>query len=309
MARTTRTLLIATTALAAAACAEKISTPSAATSAQLSAAFSTSPVGMESTTSTFADAANTPGKEFEPAGRDDQREQEGENGLPAGRNFMGAGLSLDLLGGRAGFKPFERERDEESLTGCAFDATTGVTTCTSARNGLTVTRTIKWTKADGTAQTVRDANTRTAVFHSAVSGTRTRRDGKVTSTVNHTSDLKVVGIEPTSTQRTVDGATTGTETSTGTNKDGAAFTTKREVTDAVTGIVIPIANGRPSYPTAGSVSRSMKATLTLNGTTTTSQRSEVITFDGSSTAKLVITKDGAIKNCTIPLPHGKPTCK
>lgn len=307
MARTTRTLLIATTALVGAACAEKISSTSAINSAQLSSAFSTSPVGLESTTSSFADAANTPGQEFEPKGRNEQGEHEGNNGLPDGHDFMGAGLSLDLLGGRVGgFKPFEREHDDESSTGCAF--ANGLTTCTSTRSGLTVTRTIKWTDATGTAQTARDANTHTAVFHSAVNGTRTRRDGKVTSTVDHTSDLTVVGLEATSTQRTVDGTATGKETSTGTNKDGDTFTSVREVSDAITGVVIPVANGRPSYPTAGTVSRTMKATLTLNGTTTTSQRSEVITYDGTSTAKLVITKDGTTKNCTVPLPRGRPTC-
>jgi hypothetical protein len=293
--------------LVGAACAEKISNSSAINNPQLTPAFSTSPVGMESTTSSFADASNTPGQEFEPAGRDDQREQEGANGLAIGRDFMGAGLTLDLLGGRlGGFKPFDREHDDESSTGCAF--ANGVTTCTSTHNGLTVTRTITWTDASGATQTARDANTHKAVFHSDVSGTRTRRDGKVTTTVADKSDLTVVGLEATSTQRNVDGTASATETSTGTNKDGNAFTSVRDASDAITGVVIPVANGKPSYPTAGTVSRTMKVTLTINGTTTTSQRSEVITYDGSSTAKLVITKDGTTKNCTIPLPRGRPSC-
>jgi hypothetical protein len=307
MVRMTRTLLIATTALVGAACAEKINNTSAINSPQLTAAFSTSPVGMESTTSSFSDGANTPGQAFEPAGRNDQKEQEGPNGLALGRDFMGAGLTLDLLGGRlGGFQPFDREHDDESSTGCSF--ANGVTTCTSTRNGLTVTRTITWTDASGTAQSARTATTHKAVFHSDVAGTRTSRDGKVTSTVALKSDLTVVGLEATSTQRNVDGTSSGTETSSGTNKDGDTFTAVRDASDAIAGVVIPVANGKPTYPTAGTVTRTMKVTLTLNGTTTTSQRSEVITYDGSSTAKLVITKDGTTKNCTIPLPRGKPTC-
>jgi hypothetical protein len=307
MARTARTLLIATTALVGVGCAEKISNSGAINSPQLTAAFSTSPVGMESTTSSFADATNTPGQEFEPAGSNDQKDQEGNNGLAIGHDFMGAGLSLDLLGGRVGgFRPFEREHDDESSTGCAF--ANGVTTCTSTRSGLTVTRTITWTDANGVAQSARAATTHKAVFHSDVTGTRTRRDGKVTTTVAEKSDLTVAGLEAASTSRNVDGTASGTESSTGTNKDGSAFTSVREVSDAITGVVIPVASGTPSYPTAGTVSRSMKVTLTLNGTTTTSQRSEVITYDGSSTAKLVVTKDGTTKNCTIPLPRGRPSC-
>ena len=39
-----------------------------------------------------------------------------------------------------------------------------------------------------------------------------------------------------------------------------------------------------------------------------STRREVITYDGSNTAKIVITHDTKTKNCTLPLPHGHLTC-
>jgi hypothetical protein len=80
--------------------------------------------------------------------------------------------------------------------------------------------------------------------------------------------------------------------------------------DATSGLVVPIDAGRPTYPTAGSVTRSMKVVVTYDGKSpTTSSRSEVITYDGSATAKLVITQDGVVKNCTVPLPHGRPSCQ
>jgi hypothetical protein len=34
----------------------------------------------------------------------------------------------------------------------------------------------------------------------------------------------------------------------------------------------------------------------------------VITYDGSATAKVVITLNGVTENCTLPLPHGRLAC-
>jgi hypothetical protein len=49
--------------------------------------------------------------------------------------------------------------------------------------------------------------------------------------------------------------------------------------------------------------------VTSAGTTRSSSRREVITYDGSATAKLVITRDGTTKTCSLPLPHGRPVCQ
>jgi hypothetical protein len=35
----------------------------------------------------------------------------------------------------------------------------------------------------------------------------------------------------------------------------------------------------------------------------------VLTYDGSATATLVITRNGTTQNCTIVLPHGRPRCQ
>jgi hypothetical protein len=53
----------------------------------------------------------------------------------------------------------------------------------------------------------------------------------------------------------------------------------------------------------------MKVVMTSGGTTTTSTRREVITFNGTATATLVLTHDGTSKTCTLPLPFGRPTCQ
>ncbi|HKW47347.1 MAG TPA: hypothetical protein VJN70_07875, partial [Gemmatimonadaceae bacterium] len=65
----------------------------------------------------------------------------------------------------------------------------------------------------------------------------------------------------------------------------------------------------PTFPTAGTIMRIMQATLTLGtNAPVTKSRTETITYDGSDTAKVVITKDGTTKNCKMPLPFGKLIC-
>jgi len=80
------------------------------------------------------------------------------------------------------------------------------------------------------------------------------------------------------------------------------FTSLRTAGDTVSGVIIPLQNGRPTFPTAGSIVRSMQATVTLAGQTpTTSSRREVITFDGTNTAQVSVTQDGVTKTGTLSL--------
>lgn len=95
----------------------------------------------------------------------------------------------------------------------------------------------------------------------------------------------------------------------GTNTQGR-FKSTRTAADTTTGIVIPVQTTGHAYPTAGMIVRSMTATVTFDGQTpTTSSRREVITYDGSSTAKVVLTQDGITHTCTLPLPRGKLACQ
>ena len=127
-------------------------------------------------------------------------------------------------------------------------------------------------------------------------------DGLDTSTVSSKSNITVAGLASGSTQRSVNGSASGAESTVGTNRDGVRFTSSRVAGDTATGVVIPIQNGRPTYPTAGTIVRSMQATVTLSGQTpTTSSRREVITFDGTSTAQITVTQDGTTKTGTLSL--------
>jgi hypothetical protein len=132
-----------------------------------------------------------------------------------------------------------------------------------------------------------------------------------TTTVNNASDQTVTGLAQGSTQRTVNAASRGQESTTGTSSRGA-FTASRTVGDTTRGLVVPVRTAgstSPTYPTAGTVIRSMQATLAFQGQSqVTASRREVVTYDGSATAKVTITENGTTRTCTRPLPRGPLSC-
>jgi len=281
----------------AAACAE--TSTGSQTAADLSAAFNSTPLGFSNVNSSFNSSSDSTG--YRPGG--DGHGGRGEHG-PGGGACMGGGLGGDFLGGIVGGRPF----DVHLSGNCSFAAGTGLVTCTSTtRDGLSVFKTYSFKTAGGTAQQALDSLTNTVVAHVQVSGTATRRDS-VTAVVSHTSDLTVTGLARGSTQRTVNGTSAGTENLTGTS-DRGAFTATRVVGDTTTNLVVPVGTGQPTYPTSGTVIRSMRATVTFAGQSPESRsRREVITYNGTSTASITITENGTAKTCTLPLPHGRPNC-
>ena len=299
-------IVVAAIATMTVACMEATS-PSDDLALSLSQAFTSLPAGFTMTNNSFASDGNV-GDAFLPrmhrgGGRD------GGLGKVGGHGIMG-GLGPDFLGGIGfgrgfGHGPF----GGDVLRGtCAFNSSTGLVNCTDTRGGLTITSSASYKTAGGTAQQSPDSTTNTVSIQTQVTGTVTRRDSAV-STVNHTSTRTVAGLAAGSSQRTVNGAARGEETTTGETDSAVAFTATRLVGDTTTGLAIPIVSGKPTYPTAGKVVRQMKATVTLaGGSPTTKERREVITYDGSDTATLVITVDGTTRTCKLPLPRGIPSC-
>lgn len=294
-----RPLMALVTIAGAAACNLDSSTSSRMASAD--AAFNSAPAGMEATSTSFAsDSGGVPWG----------GPHRGGPGGPGFGGLMGGGLEGNFLAGRPGRGPHGGP-----FGGVRIDSTCTVAspnvTCASTRNGLTVTTIYTITSTTGAVQTKIDTlTTNTVRTRTTVSGTTTRsRDGSATAVVNHSSDRTVSGLAPTSTQRTVNGWAKGTESVTGTNRDGQAFTSSRIAGDTTTGLVIPVSSTTQTYPTAGTVIRAMSVTTTVaGGTATTHTRREVLTYDGSATAKLVLTVDGTVKNCTVALPRGRPSC-
>lgn len=336
-------LVLGATALAA--CSDTTTAPAttaptsvptaAASSALLSNAFTSATPGYEHLSSSYAASGKT-GTWAPERGEDhERREGSGRDGDALGfGDFMGGGVDDDFLGGPAnGFGrrgPFGGGLTDSS---CTFSSATGRVTCAAVtRKGLTYQRSAAYTTASGTAQPAFDSlTTNTVNVQTSVSGTTTftprERDGfgegfgrdsagarvaSATSTVQSASSRTVSGLASGSTQRTVNSTSSGRESTAGVRRDSVKFTSVRVMGDTTTGLVVPVrtsATTGPVYPTAGTVIRSMAATVTFGGQApTTSTRREVLTYDGSATAKLVITKDGTTKTCTVALPRGRPRC-
>ncbi|HEY0778550.1 MAG TPA: hypothetical protein VGD56_11350, partial [Gemmatirosa sp.] len=290
--------------------------------------------GYDMVSSSFDARGNT--GSFGPSGHGGHGGRGGLDGGfgPGFGGFMGGGLGPEF-DGLGGFGPgfgrgaFGDPQGGAPITSCTFASSTGRITCAPTTiNGLTISRYAIYTTAAGTAQQAFDTTTNTAVTHVEVAGTTTftprdhhgfgpgfGRDSTVvtvasaTSTVSTVSDRTVTGLAAGSAQRTVTGTSAGQESTSGTLSDSTAFTATRVMGDTTTRLVVPVKTGSGVYPTAGTVIRATKATVTLaGGSAKTTTRREVVTYDGSATAKVVIVQNDTTKNCTLPLPRGRLSC-
>jgi hypothetical protein len=327
MKRSILRVLTTTAALAGVACSDSVTDPSQ--SASLLDAFVPALAGFSNAQSSFSDGIDG-GMIGGPLGGPSHGRHRGGDGL----GLMGGGLGGAFLGAgfgaRFGHRPYD---DGGIITQCVYSAASGRISCDPiTRNGLTITRSVAYTDASGAAQSAYDESTTNTInTQLAVSGTvvgRFRRPrghhhfgdgsplgvsvtGEVindTTTVEYASNRTVGGLADASTERTVSGTSAGQEATVATDSIGR-FTLTRVAGDTVTGVVIPITTDSRPYPTAGTVIRSMKVTLTYDGQSpVSSTRREVVTYDGSTTATVVITQDGETQTCSLPLPRGRISC-
>ena len=285
----------------------QLSTDASSGDSVLLTAFESAPFAMSNVSSTFEASAESNSAPWGPRGPGGGR----RHGGPGPMGFMmGGGLGGPFLGGGFGFGFGHRPPGEgDPFAHCTYDPATGRVECDPiTRHGLTIVRSAGFLDAEGNPQSAFDEQTTNTVnTRISVTGTMTRRDG-ATSEVDHESDRTVSGLAAGSTERTVNGTSRGHELTNGTNDTGD-FTAERIAGDTIQGVVIPILDGNPSYPTAGTIIRSMQVTLTYAGEApVTRNRREVITYDGSDTATIVITHNGETRTCQLPLPRGRPSC-
>jgi len=268
-------------------------------------ALATAPISFDQINTSFVGNSDT-NSGFAPGGDHFEGEDSEHHRNPGWTGLMGGGIA-DVFRGRIlfglgfGRGPFGDLRDGSN---CAFSSSDNRVDCPAmTRRGLTITRSFSYLDASGAEQQAFDtATTNTVNAQTTVTGIRVHHEAADTSTVNSKSDITVAGLASGSGERTVNGTASGTENTVGTNEDGVHFTATRIAGDTVSGVIIPIQNGRRTYPTAGTIVRSMQATVTLSGQTpTTSSRREVITFDGTSTAQITVTQDGTTKTGTLSL--------
>jgi hypothetical protein len=331
MSRSRTALLAIAATLSVTACGDL--TNSSEQSLALSPAFQTIPVGFSANSNSFAQTGDIgqpffpetmagvafhgggnsgPGKG--PRGPGAEHEDRGDGFGRGGIRglLMGGGLGPDFIGaigfGKGkGRGPFGLFSLPES---CTFSESTGRVTCPeNERHGLTVNVSYAFKDAGNVAQARFDTLTTNSVnVQTEVSGTKTRHDGAVTSTVSHESDRTVTGLAAGSTERTVSGTAEAHESTTGT-RDGVTFTAERVAYDTTAGLVIPLVDGRPTLPSAGTVVRRMNVSITKADVTTTKSRREKVTFDGTNVVQVEITQDDVTKNCTITLPNKKLVCE
>lgn len=334
MSRYTQQLLAIVALSAASACSD-VNVPRS-DDVVLGPAFQTIPAGFSANSNSF-DASGDAGEAFVPSGLASIGFHGGP-GVPAGAGapgnhggqggqgkhhgfgdggirglLMGGGLGPEFRGligfGKGkGHGPFGRFSLPDS---CTFNSTTGVVTCPElVKRGLKINVAYTFKDTAGTAQAKFDTTSTNSVnVKTTVAGTKTHRDGAVTTTIDHVSDRTVVGLAPGKTSRTINGTAKGTETTKGT-REGVKFTAERIASDTTTNLVIPIVEGKPTIPTSGVVIRNMKVTITKEGADpVTKSRREKVTFDGTNVIKVEITQDGVTKTCTITLPGRELNCE
>ena len=329
MTRFARPLLAAAAVLALTACADTVTDDSSFGSLDLAPAFSTLPSGYSEVLNSYA------GAEGEMLFSHNRGPGHGgpRDGLAMGV-LMGGGFSDMVLGGGGGRGPrghgggghhgpglglwgFGDGRVDSS---CTFNATSGRVVCPAVtRNGITINKSVQYLNAAGAVQQAFDTlttNTVNTQTTSAGTFTRVRRHGRNSTTgdtavvtVNNSSNRTVAGLAAGSTQYTLNGTASGRESTAARDSIGA-YTALRVVGDTIRGVTIPVTTvDSLRYPKAGSVVHQMAVTISGTGrTTTNSTRREVITYNGTNTATVVITRDGTTTTCTIPLPRGRMVC-
>jgi len=336
MFRPVRVVPMVALLLGTSACADFVGSRNdeASSSLALTAAFSTVPAGFSSTSSSYSGDGEGMSSLWLPGARARGFGREGLMGGGLGDAFAGA---LPAGRGFGHHGPFGgRFAGGRTCTG-TFVASSGWFVCAPvATNGVNTTQQMQYKNAAGAIQPAFDtATTNSVQVQTTINGTvsyvkdstrgpawggrrgpphmgRLIGDSSMVLTANttlsHRSDRTVAGLATGSTRRTVVGTSSGEESTTGTTSQGT-FTARRMAADTTRGIVIPITDGKPTYPVAGTVIRVMNATFTLQGASpVTASRREVITYDGSSTATIVITINGDSKTCTMALPRGRPNC-
>lgn len=191
---------------------------------------------------------------------------------------------------------------------CAWSAASLRIECAPVtRDGLTITRSIGFADAAGTAQQRRDDNTRSANTRIDVRGTTTTPRG--TMTVARTSDLTVTGLGRGVTTHTLNGVESGRVSGTVTT-DRGSVTIAEESSSRTAGVVVPVPAIRGSWPLSGTTTRAGTTTATLTGTSTsrTSSWSETVTWNGTSSVRVTITRDGVTRSCTRDLATRRTSC-
>jgi len=190
---------------------------------------------------------------------------------------------------------------------CTYSSDIGRIVCAPVtRNGLTITRSMAFLDAAGTAQARRDASTVLANTQIGVKGTTTTDRGSLT--VDRSSSLTVSGLGRGATTHTLNGSESGTTTHAFTTRDGSATATDAFRSETKN-VVVPVPQARGSWPISGTTTRTSTLTFARGSNTRSTTMSEQVTFTGSSVVNVVITRDGVTRTCTRDLASHTGSCR
>jgi hypothetical protein len=189
---------------------------------------------------------------------------------------------------------------------CTWSPASGRLECDPVtRGGLTISRSIAFYNAAGTAQPRRDSTTRSANTRVAVKGTATTPKGALT--VDRSSSVTVSGLGERATTHTLNGSEEGTTSGTvGTDRGPATITETFRSTTA--NVVVPAPFSATSWPTSGTTARVASQTVTRGTESRTSTLGETVTYNGTSSVPVVITRDGTSRRCTRDLATHRTSC-
>lgn len=216
--------------------------------------------------------------------------------VSAGQTFAASGLAV--TGAPVAPQPSAMRHD-----GCSFNSGTSMFVCPSTTiNGITFSRSFQLLDAAGSPQSEYSRATTAAVRTvSDVSGRITLTTNGVTTTIDLTShdDATLSGL--LTGVHVLNGNSTGNAAI-----NGAGLNHNIATTSSVTNLELPRHGSGSRYPKSGTVATQAVVTAPGLSSTTTA----TLTFNGSSTATLVVTALGITRTCQIDLSenHAAPVC-
>lgn len=197
-------------------------------------------------------------------------------------------LAVASASGEAAAQHVETMQGPGGPLGFGFAAAPGGFGCEGkSREGVTATRTCTYKDANGNTQAAYDSLT-TASVRMQVSITGSLSREHISGTMSRQSDMTVSGLVGKETSRTWNGTSSGAMTRVRT-KDAGTMQMAMTEQETISGVVIPVPRTATSWPTTGTITRTVTVAFTggpKDGTTET--KTAVVTFNGTQMAKITV---------------------
>jgi hypothetical protein len=232
-------------------------------------------------------------------------------GMGFGAPVAGTGAGMGLMGGMSGMGGTGGGMMGGGMGGgMGAPPTSDGTILLMMPRGMNVTRTITFFDAAGAKQERYDSlTTARVVTDEQVSATNTMtvNGNQRATTMEATHHAEVSGLAGRETSVTLNANGTSKVTMAAT-RNGKAITTTVAARDVTKDLVVPVPRVRGAFPKSGTVTSERTVSATDGTNRVERAYREVITFDGSASARVTITANGTTKSCTLALDTGRLAC-